>query len=221
MSVTDIIAAFAVIGSWIALYFQRRSTKIAERDFNIRLHDVQDIVRRLKDERDTREKQIKERIITELGLKDQHSLGQIALAGAENDFILFKQVILFQTFGLLYFSHKESVLEKSPEFCLKFESFCRSVISYIGSSNYLDNLRENGEPAELNQAVDRMTAVYETVIERGKEIVSELEAIKIVQFSDGSSFEDNTLPLYNMLKSVKDIQAQLIETRKQLKKMKA
>src|SRR3990170_4476110 len=112
---TDAIALIVALAACVGVYLQWRSTRASERDIDLRIDLLNDLVARIEKERVDRETAVQHRIIEGVALRLEQSDGLIEAMGAGNDAIALRQLLLWTQVAALYITHQSRSATPEPD----------------------------------------------------------------------------------------------------------
>lgn len=188
VSITDIISLITVLAAFLAVYFQARSTRLAEKDLQIKVHDIEELIQKIETERNERIKQIDVRIDKELELINytNHVYAETQKIQRDSDKIVRDQLgmiaaALWSLSRLHRLDEDTQVIEAVSEACAatlgmiavgevwdaeltaaseRSETRRKNILTNISLSEYTDLIRAENERLETDIAdvTKRMSA---------------------------------------------------------------
>ncbi len=211
MNATEVATLAAAIASWVAIYWNRRLTHASEKDMASRIGDLEEINRQIREERTARESQIGARVEAHGALQKEALLTEFRARVVANDLQLLAELLLYQQFAMVYLSRSGDLDSKDPSLAQQFSRFVANVIHYLGARNYCNTISARPErtPKTIMDAVEREVSTLKDAVCAGQGLIRDLHRLGAVTFADGTSFDDHTMPISNVISDFDDILSRL------------
>lgn len=211
MNVSEVGTLAVAIASWVAIYWNRRLTRASEQDIASRIDVLEEVNRKLCEERSTRESQIAARIEADGALQREGLFTEMGARTTSNDLQFIADLLLYQQFAMVYLSHRGDLDSRDPSLLQKFSSFSTNVISYLGARNQCAMILAQTDPipAAIVEAIDRKLSTFSAAVSSGQDLVRALSHAGAVAWTDGKSFDDGVVPMSKVLSGFDDILSRL------------
>ena len=211
MNVTEVATLGAAIASWVAIYWNRRLTHSSEKDIASRIEVLEEINRKLREERLTRESQIGARIEAHDALQREALLTEVGSRGTSNDLQFLADLLLYQQFAMVYLSRRGDLDSKDSSLAQQFSSFAANVVHFLGARNYCNMISARPERtlSAVKDAADREVSTFKDAVSSGQDLIRALGQLGAVTWADGKSFDDGVVPMSEVISNFDDILSRL------------
>ena len=207
MNVTEVATLAAALAAWVAIYWNRRLAHASEKDLASRLGSLEEVNRRIREERAARETQIGARVEAHDALEREALLTDMRGRGTGNDLWMLREIVFYQSFGMLYLWHRAELDSKEPALAQRFSQFVENVVHYVGKTNYTSMLSKRAaDSSAILEAVTRETSAMEELVLAGQALVRDLIRLGVI---DLPSFDADLKHAREVISDFDDILSRL------------